>query len=87
MSITITQEHVNNVIDHTKIVYETFGKKTLIGICTFPNGWVEVFDTSCIDPSNFDVEIGKEIILERLSNKIWELEAYVLQNEQTKRYV
>lgn len=76
---TITQEHVDEIIKKTKIVYETFGKKTLVGVCTFPNGWVEVFDASCIDPENFDFEVGKQIILKRLNDKIWELEGYRLQ--------
>lgn len=76
---TITQEHVDEIIKKTKIVYETFGNKTLVGVCTLPNGWVEVFDASCIDPENFDFEVGKDIILKRLNNKIWELEGYLLQ--------
>lgn len=76
---TITQEHVDKIIEKTKIVYETFGKKTLVGVCTLPNGWVEVLDASCIDPENFDMEVGKQIILKRLNNKIWELEGYRLQ--------
>ncbi len=77
---TITQEHVDMIISKSKIVYETFGNKTLVMVATLPNGFIVVDSSSCVDPANFDFEIGKEIVLGRLENKVWELEGYVLQS-------
>lgn len=82
MSNTITQEQVDKIIEKSKIVFEKFGNKTLVGVCTLPNGFVIVDGSSCVDPSNFDFEIGKSILMERFANKVWELEGYVLQSKQ-----
>lgn len=81
MTNTITQEHIDSIIEKSKIVFEKFGNKTLVGVCTLPNGFVLVENASCIDPANYDFEIGKEIIIERFINKLWELEGYLLQSQ------
>jgi hypothetical protein len=82
---TVTQEQVNDILNSSKIEYQKFGNKTLVGVCTLPNGFILVEDASCVDPANFSEEIGKEIILERFTNKVWELEGYKLQCEVNKR--
>lgn len=76
---SITQEHVDNILVNSKISFEKMGSKTLVGICVLPNGWVINDGSSCVDPANFDFEIGKEILIKRFENKIWELEGYLLQ--------
>lgn len=81
---TVTQEQVNDILQRSTIEYQKFGNKTLVSVCTLPNGFVLVEDASCVDPANFCEEIGKEIIIERLTNKVWELEGYKLQSEVTE---
>lgn len=78
----ITQEQVNEMVKKTKLVFEVFGQKTLVMVATLPNGFVIVDGSSCVDPENFDFNIGRNILLKRLENKIWELEGYVLQKVQ-----
>lgn len=80
-NITITQAQVDAIIETTDIAYQSHFGKCLVAVCKLPNGWIEVIDASCVDPENFDEKLGKEIILERLSNKIWELEGYALQKK------
>ena len=43
------------------------------------NGFVIVESSVCVDPKNFDIEIGREICGNRIKDKIWELEGYNLQ--------
>lgn len=75
----ITQEFVDEIYEKSeKVEHEVFGK-TLITACKLPNGFVLVEDASCVDPANYDIEIGRQICAERIKNKIWELEGYVLQ--------
>lgn len=81
MAITVTQEHVDNIIERSEITFAHYEPKTLVCMATLPNGFVIVTDASCIDPLNYDEQIGKDICLERLSNRIWELEAYVLSGK------
>lgn len=82
-SNTVTQEQVETMLAKSRIIYDTYGEKTLVGVCTLPNGFVLVESSSCVDPANFDFHIGKDIIVERFTNKIWELEGYVLQSAQS----
>ena len=49
--------------------------------CQLPNGFVIVESSSCASPENYDVDMGVDICIERIKNKIWELEGYKLQNE------
>lgn len=81
MSNTVTQSQIDTIMELSKISFEKMGKKTLVGICELPNGFVIVDSSSCVDPDNFDFEIGKSILMERFTNKLWELEGYKLQSE------
>lgn len=85
MSNTVTQEQINKIIDKSKISFEKMGKKTLVGLCETPSGFVMIDSSSCVDPANFDFEIGKSIIMERFKNKLWELEGYKLQSELSSK--
>lgn len=53
-------------------------------MATLPNGFVIVESSSCVDPANFDMKVGEEICMDRLVNKIWELEGYKLQSKLTE---
>lgn len=37
--------------------------------------------TTCVDPSNYDENIGKEVCLKRIEDKIWFLLGYTLQSK------
>lgn len=55
--------------------------KTTIVVATLPNKFVIVESSSCVDPANFDEQIGQDICMDRITNKIWELEGYCLQKK------
>lgn len=78
---TVTQGQINEIIATSDIkVYKMFGKTTVVA-CQLPNGFVIVESSSCVDPENFDEVIGYEICMNRIANKVWELEGYKLQCE------
>ena len=52
-----------------------FDKCTLVCV-KLENGFVLTESSACVDPANYNEEIGKEICFERIKNKIWELEGY-----------
>jgi len=64
--------------------YQRMGKKTLVCLLTLANGFEIVGTAACVDPANFDMEIGKKISREEAVNKVWELEGYRLQCEKQK---
>ncbi len=81
MKNTITQEDINNILKDTLIKTEKFGDKTTVLMATLPNDFVIVVSSSCVDPKNFDMATGEKICMDKLVDKIWELEGYKLQCE------
>ena len=69
---TITQENVDSFIKEIKIV--TIGEKTTLAVATLINGFEIIESSSCVD-----VELGPEICVARIKNKIWELLGFLLQ--------
>lgn len=61
------------------------GDTTVTGCWAFlPNGFqVGYGESACVDPNNFDFELGKKYAKERCvqaaTNKLWELEGYLLK--------
>lgn len=78
---TVTPEQVNDILENSKILVQTVLEKTTIVVAVLPNGFTIVESSSCVDPANYDEEMGKEICLKRIENKVWELEGYVLQSK------
>lgn len=74
---SITKENVDNFIKEIEVM--TMGEKTTVVKVTLINGFEIVESSSCVDPSNYDEELGKEICLGRIKNKIWELLGFLLQ--------
>lgn len=76
---SITQEHIDNLIKESKIEVIEAGQKTVILHVTLPNGFELVEAGACVDPADYDVEIGRAVALEKIKGKLWELEGYKLQ--------
>lgn len=78
-NVKVTQDHINEIIAHSeKKVFKLFDKCTIVTI-KLPNGFILTESSACVDPANFDEQIGYEICMNRIENKIWELEGYALQ--------
>ncbi len=78
---SVKKEDIDSILSQTLISVEKYGDKTTILKATLPNGFVVVESSSCVDPKNFNMSIGKQICMKKLEDKIWELEGYKLQNE------
>lgn len=61
--------------------YDVFTKKgkITIVIATLKNGFTIVESSACVDPKNYDENIGTEICKERIKNKIWNHLGFLLQ--------
>lgn len=76
---TITDEYIEEIMENSEFdVHTVFGKCTVV-TCRLPNGFVISDYAACVDPENYDENMGVEICRKRIKNKIWELEAYRLQ--------
>lgn len=75
---TVTEKQISELIAKSEIKVETvYGKVTVVN-CKLPNGFVITEASGAVDPANYDETIGKEICMERITNKLWELEGYAL---------
>lgn len=81
MSNTVTQEHIDQIINKSYIETQTILGKCTVVACQLPNGFIIVESSACVDPANYDEVLGKEICIERIKNKVWELEGYLLQDK------
>lgn len=79
MENTVTQKMVDDIFSKAeKNVFTIFDKCTIVCV-KLENGFVLTESSACVDPVNYNEEIGKEICFERIKNRIWELEGYKLQ--------
>lgn len=78
---TITQAEIDDLISKSQINVRTvFAKCTIVSV-QLPNGFVLVESSSCVDPLNYSEAMGMSICIERIKNRLWELEGYRLQCE------
>ena len=78
---TVTKEMIDDIIACSDVVVDTVFDKTTVVYMRLPNGFVIVESSSCVDPANYDEEIGIDICMDKIEDKIWELEGYRLQCE------
>lgn len=78
MKNKVSQEQINDIIKHSKINVKTVFDKVTVVTCKLPNGFVLVESSGAVDKINYDMNIGKQVCMTRIENKIWELEGYHL---------
>ena len=83
MKVTIEEVKANmqDVICRTEV---EFGKPVTYVTVRMKNGFTIRESTTCVDPANYDEEIGKNICLEKINDKVWWLLGYALQDKISK---
>jgi len=77
---TVTQARIKDLLVRSQIdVCTKFDKVTVVTV-RLPNGFVLVESAGAVDPANYNEEIGRGICLQRIENKLWELEGYLLSS-------
>lgn len=78
---TITNGMIEEIMNHSKVIVNTVFNKCTIVACKLPNGFVIVESSACVDPKNYDEDMGVEICMKKIVDKVWELEGYRLQQQ------
>lgn len=78
---TVTQDMVDDIIDNSEVIITTMFDKCTVVACKLPSGFIIVESSACVDPENYSEELGFEICMSKIIDKVWELEGYRLQNE------
>lgn len=73
IGVDMVEEFVSSV--HTT----TLGDKTTVVRAVLRNGFEIVEASSCVSPENYDEEIGRDICLEKIKDKVWMLLGFLLQ--------
>lgn len=74
---TITIENVHDFI--ASVETSKVGEKTTLVVATLVNGYVITESSACVDPSNYNEELGKSICLDKITDKVWMLLGFLLQ--------
>ena len=82
MQLKVTKEEV--LANMQDIICETrveFGKPVTYVTVQMLNGFTIRECTTCVDPENYSEEIGKEICLKKIEDRVWFLLGYSLQEK------
>lgn len=85
MKNTVTKRQIDKLLEKSEIKVETVYDKVTIVNCKLPNGFVITESSGAVSSANYDKEIGTKICMERIENKLWELEGYVLAKQLYER--
>lgn len=81
MNNTVTQEQIDKLIEESDINITTvFDKCTLVTV-KLKSGFVLTESSACVDVKNYNEKLGASICIEKIKDKLWELEGYKLQCE------
>lgn len=79
--VTVTKEEVlANMQDVIVRTVVEFDKPCTYVTVRMKNGFTLRESTTCVDPANYSEEIGKEICLRKIEDKVWFLLGYALQD-------
>jgi len=77
----VTPEMIEAAIEEEMFLYPEIGKATLtICVLLLANGFTVTGESACVDPLNYNKELGNTIARDNAKNKIWALEGYLLQS-------
>lgn len=73
----ITQNEIDSIMSagEADVEHRKFGNMTVVHFKT-PWGFYLTETSACIDPENYDEEIGEAICLSRIEQRLWQLEGY-----------
>lgn len=74
---TIEEHNVNDFV--SSIEFQKWGDKTTIAMATLANGFIICESSSCVDPANFNMDIGINICREHIYNEVWKFLGFLLQ--------
>ena len=74
---SISQEMVDDFIREVEVT--TMGDRTTVVRAVLRNGFVLVESSSCVSAENYDEQLGADICLSHIKDKVWMLLDFLLQ--------
>ncbi|MBW4598910.1 MAG: hypothetical protein KME29_04680 [Calothrix sp. FI2-JRJ7] len=76
---TVTQEQIDKLLDESDTQEHVFWGKELMVSYRLKCGFTVSGRAACVDPLNFNFEIGRKVARQDAANQLWKLEGYLLQ--------
>ena len=76
---SLTQNDIDRMIDAGEVFVETIGEKTTLVRVVLPTGFEMVEASACVDPANYSEQVGAEICMEKIKDRLWFLMGFTLQ--------
>ena len=77
--IKITKEKIDYLMDTADYEVITAFEKCTIVTARLKNGFILTESSACVDPKNYDLELGIKYAKAKIRERLWELEGYALQ--------
>lgn len=77
----ITFEYIKAIMEHSEIEVHSVSNKCTVVSCKLPNGFVVVESYTFVNNEEYDEEIGVDICMGKIFDRVWELETYRFQEE------
>lgn len=77
---TVTVEQIEKLINEAETQEAIFWDKELVVSYRLKSGFTVLGRAACVDPANFDLELGRVLAKKDAKEKLWQLEGYLLQN-------
>ncbi len=82
MKITVTQEEIDALLDASETQEHVFwGGREMVVSYRLPSGFTVAGRAAMIDPTDFDIEIGRRYCRQDAARQLWQLEGYRKQLE------
>jgi hypothetical protein len=76
---SIRTSDIESILSKSEFNIQTIFDKVTIVSCKLPNGFVIVESSGCVDKENYNAKLGQSECMNKIRNKLWELEGYRLQ--------
>ncbi len=76
---TITKDQIDALLAASTFTDTKLGEKTTVVCAKLPNGFEVIESSGCVDPANYNHELGVQTCKRRIVDKVWMLEGYRLQ--------
>lgn len=84
MENKVTEKQIDKIIQAGSIEIQDLSDKTTLVKFRTKEGFEIVATSSCVDPKNYNRDVGAKICMDQIKNKLWEYEGYVLSKKLYK---
>lgn len=78
----VTKDHLDHIVAQSQTTFTNPVGTLTHCVITLPCEFTVTGESACVDPANYNKELGEKYALENAVEKLWELEGYLLANDR-----